>query len=458
MVAHRLAGMSSSQMWDLDGALVAGRYRLSGVLGRGGNADVYRARDGVLERDVAVKVLRQPSTGAAERARFVAEARILAGLSHPGLVGVLDAGPDAGLGPGDGGAGENDSAPPAERSSPGSRSADPGLAAEWSRPFVVMELVEGPSLAQVISRGPVPVGQVLLVGIQVAEALAHIHARDIVHRDVKPGNILLSDRGLGDEPQIKLADFGIARLLGDTARYTQTGQTIGTAAYLSPEQVTGGSVTGATDIYALGLVLLEAITLRREFPGPPTEAALARLHRSPRIPPDLSWGALLESMTASDPSGRPTGREVANRLRTLAAADDATAGAHESTRVLPVKDTPANASASLLTNSDPSSLDSGSVTRVGSDPGADTAVAATRLLQTGADPQENAVGRPPIRSADRRRRSPVVVVIVIAVFVAALAVAGLVARQRSDSTSIPPNTPAQLREPLQRLHEAVNGK
>lgn len=451
--------MSSSQLWDLNGALVAGRYRLSRVLGHGGMADVYRAHDGVLDRDVAVKMLRQSSTGDAERARFVAEARILAGLSHPGLVAVLDAGPDAGLGPHDGAADDTNRAPHAERPSSGGGAADPGLVAAWSRPFVVMELVEGPSLADMISRGPIPLSQVLRIGIQVADALAYIHARDIVHRDVKPGNILLGEPRPDEQPQVKLADFGIARLLGDTARFTQTGQTIGTAAYFSPEQVTGSTVTGATDIYALGLVLLEAITRRREYPGPPTEAALARLHRSPAIPAELPCGALIERMTASEPADRPTGREVADQLRDLAADPDP--ARVEPTKVLPITDTPPGTSILPPTDSAPAAATSprdGWPTPADPRAGAETNIAATRLLQAGAGPGEKVVGARPVRGANRQRRGALAVVVVIAVLLAALAVTGLITRQRSDSTSIPPNTPARLREPLQRLHVAVNGK
>lgn len=255
--------------------LVAGRYELLTLLGRGGMADVYRARDRVLSRDVAVKMLRETSTEGSDRARFVAEGRILASLSHAGLVTILDAG------------------------------AEP-------EPFVVMELVEGPTLAQVIARGPLPLEQVALIATQVGEALAYVHDRGVVHRDVKPGNVLL-----GPGRRVRLADFGIARLVGDTARHTRTGQAIGTAAFLAPEQITGREVTGAADVYSLGLVLLEALTGRREYPGTPTEAAFARLHRPPRIPDELPavWRDLLGAMTADEPSGRPRSHDIAARLR-----------------------------------------------------------------------------------------------------------------------------------------------
>ena len=255
-------------MTDLEG-----RYRLGDVLGRGGVADVYRARDLVLDRDVAVKMLRE-SVDDTDRARFVGEAQLLAGLSHPSIVTVLDVGVSEG------------------------------------HPFLVMELVEGPTLAAALRDGPLPPDQVVQIGAALASAIAHAHEQGAVHRDVKPANVLLGPGGA------KLADFGIARLVGDTVHHTRTGTTIGTPAYLSPEQVGGSAVGPPTDVYSLGLVLLEALTGERAFPGSPTESAVARLHRPPEIPNDLSsgWRAILVAMTARDPSGRPPAGEVGARM------------------------------------------------------------------------------------------------------------------------------------------------
>ena len=201
--------------------VLADRYRLDAVLGRGGVADVYRARDLVLDRDVAVKVLRD-AVDDTERSRFVGEARMLARLSHVGLVTVLDVG------------------------------------VSGTQPFLVMEMVEGASLAAALRRGPLPLEQVAQIGAQLASAIAYAHEQDVVHRDVKPANVLLGSGG-----DAKLADFGIARLVGDTVRHTQTGTTIGTPAYVSPEQARGLLVGPPTDVYSLGLVLLEALTGER---------------------------------------------------------------------------------------------------------------------------------------------------------------------------------------------------
>ncbi|WP_051773288.1 serine/threonine-protein kinase [Saccharothrix sp. NRRL B-16314] len=258
----------------VNGGLLASRYRLLETVGIGGMAEVYRAEDAVLGREVAVKVFR-PGWDATARRRFEAEVRTVAGLSHPGLVPVHDAGTGG------------------------------------DTPFLVMRLIEGRTLRAEIADGPLPVDRVRRLGAELAEALAYVHAQGVVHRDVKPSNILLDDQG-----RPYLADFGLAHLPGAT-RLTRTGQMVGTAAYLAPEQVRGTGVDRFADIYALGLVLLECLTGHCEYTGSEVEAAVARLHRSPAIPEHLPPALvdLLTAMTAADPDQRPTAADCARALQ-----------------------------------------------------------------------------------------------------------------------------------------------
>jgi eukaryotic-like serine/threonine-protein kinase len=255
------------------------RYALEAVVGRGGMADVYRATDTLLEREVAVKVLRERATTDSEWAQFRDEAKILAVLDHPNLVAILDAG----------------------------RYEDV--------PYLVMDLVDGDSLAPFCAGSPIPGHQTAQLGADLATVLGYVHARGIVHRDVKPSNILI-----GRDGRVRLADFGIARPRGDTTTHTAGGTTIGTAAYIAPEQVRGEPVTSASDIYSLGLVLLEALTGRRAYDGAPIDAAMARLHRAPLVPTSLptGWPSLLTQMTDVDPARRPDAGQVARALRSLA--------------------------------------------------------------------------------------------------------------------------------------------
>ncbi|MDP3711732.1 MAG: serine/threonine-protein kinase [Mycobacteriales bacterium] len=263
--------------------LVAGRYLLTAVLGRGGSAEVWRAHDEALDRWVALKLV--TASGGDDAARVGDEARLLARLSHPGLVPVYDAGTD-----------------------------------EAARPWVVMELVEGETLADAIRRGAQDPLTTAALGRTLADALAYVHGQGMVHRDVKPANVLL-----GREGRVRLTDFGIARLI-DAAKVTATGFTVGTASYLAPEQVTGSVVGPPADVYALGLVLLEALTGEREYPGTAVEVALARLHRQPAVPDSLptGWPGLLRAMTALEPEKRPSAGAVATELGHVVAGGTAT--------------------------------------------------------------------------------------------------------------------------------------
>lgn len=182
-----------------------------------------------------------------------------------------------------------------------------------------MELVVGETLADAVLRGPLGSERTAQVGRVLAEALAHVHGEGLVHRDVKPANVLL-----GRDGRVRLTDFGIARLV-DAAKVTATGLTVGTASYLSPEQVLGTHVGPLSDVYSLGLVLLECLTGRREYPGNAIEVALARLNRQPVVPQTLpsGWPGLLTSMTARESGPRPTAYEAARELAAISAGGEA---------------------------------------------------------------------------------------------------------------------------------------
>lgn len=275
----------------LVGAVLDGRYRLDALLGRGGAGTVYRAVDLRLDRDVAVKVLNGAgglddgatvvgpagSSATEGERRVAAEVRTLARFSHPNLVRLLDAGELDG------------------------------------RACLVMDLVDGPTLARRLASGPLGEQVAARVGAEIASALAYVHAEGIVHRDVKPANVLIGGDGVA-----RLADFGIARLV-DTTGLTATGYVLGTPAYLAPEQILGGTVGQPVDVYSLGLVLIECLTGRRAFEGTVAELTAARLHRDPAVPPGVGadWSHLLRAMTARDPEQRPLAAIVANRLAAL---------------------------------------------------------------------------------------------------------------------------------------------
>ncbi len=261
---------------------VAGRYRLDGQLARGGFAEVWRATDLVLERPVALKLLRAGSDEES-RERFRAEARHAGALQHPGIAAVHDFG----------------------------ESAD-GVSA-----WIVMELVEGEPLSAVLARdGALDVDRTLDVVAQAADALQAAHALGVVHRDVKPGNLLVRADGV-----VKVTDFGIARLA--TGEQT-AGVVIGTAAYLSPEQAAGRPVSPASDVYALGVVAFECLAGRRPFLGATAHAvADQHLHRDPpELPASVPVGvrALVEACLQKDPTDRPADAgTVATRARALRA-------------------------------------------------------------------------------------------------------------------------------------------
>jgi len=220
------------------GQVLGGRYRLIELLGSGGMATIYRATDTGLGRDVALKLLRPEYLRDPDfSARFRQEAQSAASLSHPNVVTVYDYGEDP------------------------------------SGPYIVMELIDGEDLATILRRsGTLPPRQVARIGAGVARALAAAHARGLVHRDVKPGNVLI-----GKDGQVKVVDFGIARAISE-AQVTLPGTTLGSVHYFSPEQARGEPATAASDIYSLGIVLYEMLVGSRPWEGDSAASvALARM-------------------------------------------------------------------------------------------------------------------------------------------------------------------------------------
>lgn len=246
------------------GDILDDRYRLGEVLGFGGTADVFQAVDVTLRREVAVKVFR-PGATAVSVGRFCEEAVLLGRFTHPSLVAVYDAG------------------------------------RYFGGAYVVMQLVKGVTLRERLTGSRLTAAQAAQLCARLASALAHVHAAGIVHRDVKPSNVLL---GPDDTPY--LTDFGISRLIDESTR-AEPGTVVGTVPYLAPEQVLGKGSSPASDVYALGLVLLEALKGEREYQGAPMEAGTARLLRSPDIP---GWipaplASVIEAMTRTEPAERP---------------------------------------------------------------------------------------------------------------------------------------------------------
>jgi eukaryotic-like serine/threonine-protein kinase len=227
------------------GEVLAGRYELEELVGTGGMSSVFRAHDALLDRKVAVKILHQQYSGDGEYVeRFRREARSVAALSHPNIVTVIDRGEHEG------------------------------------RQFIVFEYVEGENLKRLIERrGPAPVATALELGMQIAQGLSFAHQQGLVHRDVKPQNVLLNGDG-----RAKVTDFGIARSLDVQHGMTQTGTVLGTSDYIAPEQAQGQHVDEHTDVYSLGVVLYELLTSEVPFPGE-NFVAVAMRHINEPPPP-----------------------------------------------------------------------------------------------------------------------------------------------------------------------------
>ncbi|CAL8979195.1 Serine/threonine-protein kinase PknD [Cellulomonas sp. T2.31MG-18] len=285
----------------LVGRLVDGRYEVVSRLARGGMATVYVAVDRRLDRDVALKVmhphLADGASGADFIARFRREARTAARLAHPGLVSVFDQGVDG----------------------------------ETS--YLTMELVTGVNLRRRIGeQGALTVGEALRIGEAVLDALTAAHRNGLVHRDVKPENVLLA----AEDDRVKLADFGLARAVTEVTS-TTTGTVLGTVAYLAPELVVRGASDARTDVYATGILLYEMLTGRQPFTGAtPIQVAFQHVNSDVPAPSDLvQWlpsevDELVAALTARDPADRPVdaGAALALLRRTRAALDPAVLGRH----------------------------------------------------------------------------------------------------------------------------------
>src|ERR1700736_1514762 len=294
-------------MSTLLGTTLNGRYRLDSRIGAGGMSTVFLAFDETLQRQVAIKLMnREVASDSDQLERFRREARAVAQLSHPHIVGVIDAGEDEG------------------------------------RPYIVFEYVEGETLKERIRRlGRLPISEAVAYAIEIARALGAAHARHIVHRDVKPQNVLIDEEG-----SAKVTDFGIARTLEEDG-LTADGRVLGTTDYVAPEQARGRHVTGQSDLYSLGIVLYEMLTGEVPFKGenqvavamkhvrealpdvqskrPEVSAALAAVvdnatakHQEERYADDAELIADLEDVLAIETAraGSATG-EVTSVLRTL---------------------------------------------------------------------------------------------------------------------------------------------
>jgi serine/threonine protein kinase len=258
--------------------VVDSRYRLGPLLARGGMSDVYRAVDEQTGTEVAIKVVRSGDPALARR--MAREAQALESIDHPNLVRLLDSG------------------------------------LVDSQAYLVMTYVDGPTLGARLRRGPLEPGEAAAVGTGVADALDYIHQRGIVHRDVKPANVLITATG-----RPCLSDFGVARLTG-ASTITLTGTTLGTVSYMAPEQLENHQVGPSADVWSLGVVLLESLTGRRVYTGTPSEVIARRLGEVDPVPPAIPepWKALLSRMLARSPGQRPTAHEVAELLRNPAYA------------------------------------------------------------------------------------------------------------------------------------------
>jgi eukaryotic-like serine/threonine-protein kinase len=272
----------NDRLMGFAGNLLGGRYRLDRPIGAGGFSEVWRATDTVLARPVAVKLLHPGCAQQPEAlARFRAEAQRAAALWHQNIAHIYDYDEPA----------------------------------DGLQPFLVMELVDGPSLAGVLAAGPLSAAWTMDIVAQAAAGLQAAHAAGLIHRDIKPGNLLLASSGT-----VKITDFGISHAIGSVP-VTVTGVLMGTAEYLAPERIAGAQAVPASDLYALGVVAYECLAGMPPFTGKPLDVACAHRDRVvPPLPPSVpvSVSALVMQLVAKDPAWRPGGAaDVAHRAGRL---------------------------------------------------------------------------------------------------------------------------------------------
>ncbi|HEV3266494.1 MAG TPA: Stk1 family PASTA domain-containing Ser/Thr kinase, partial [Acidimicrobiales bacterium] len=352
------------------------RYELNHLIARGGMAEVYRAHDRLLDRPVALKVLfPELSVDRSFVERFRREAQAAANLSHPNIVPVFDWGEDSGA------------------------------------YFIVMEFIDGRPLSSILkTAGPLSADRAADIGSHVAAALGYAHKHGVIHRDVKPGNVLITDEG-----QVKVTDFGIARAINTEESLTQTGAVMGTATYFSPEQAEGIGVDPRSDIYSLGVVLFEMVTGRAPFLGDtPVAVASKHVRDTPPVPREINasipptFEAIILKSMAKDPDHRyATAEELRADLLRF------------------------NEGRSVLAMNDPTAMQAalGATQVVGAVGGADVTQAISAQSRVGAGgpggPGDNGIAE---SGRDRNRTRTYVIVLVI--LLAILAIVGvLLARQ-----------------------------
>jgi serine/threonine-protein kinase len=293
------------------GTRLADRYVLLHPIGTGGMGTVWRAADATLDRPVAVKILAAELTDDPElRQRLHREARAAARLAHPHITKVYDYG----------------------------ETAEDGRVVQ----FLVMELLSGRTLADRLHDGPLPLGETAQTGAEVGEALAAAHQNGVIHRDITPGNVMLTSTGA------RVLDFGISTVVGEAA-ITIAGRTLGTPAYLAPERVAGRPATPAVDVYALAAVLVHAVTGHTLYEGTWTDQAHAHMHAEPTlddVPGNLAF--LLTACLAKDPRSRPAAAQVATALRHIGLSQSATTALAAANVPMPRSHPPGSARATRL--------------------------------------------------------------------------------------------------------------